>query len=63
MRDTPILFEGLFSKGDPLAGVTADECGPEIAAALGLQDAVEKDTAELLDTCKQWGETLHHCLR
>ncbi len=54
MRDTPFLLDGVFPKRDPLAGVTADEVGPEIAAALGLQRVIENDTAELLETCKQW---------
>ncbi len=36
MRDTPFLLDGVFPKRDPLAGVSADEVGPEIAAALGL---------------------------
>jgi Protein of unknown function (DUF3631) len=54
MSDRAMLLEGLFPKSDPLAGVTADEVGPEIAAALGLQRVIERDTAELLETCKQW---------
>jgi putative DNA primase/helicase len=48
------LLEGLFPKSDPLAGVTANEVGPEIAAVLGLQKSISMETAELLETCKQW---------
>jgi putative DNA primase/helicase len=53
MSDTRTL-DGVFAKLDPLAGVTADDVGPEIAAAIGLQSLIEKDTAELLEICKQW---------
>ena len=50
----PMELANPFPKCDPLAGVTAGEVGPEIAAALGLPDAIQRDTAELLETCKQW---------
>ena len=36
MSETPTLLDGLFPKRDTLAGVTVEEVGPEIAAALQL---------------------------
>ena len=54
MMNSPTLLQGIFPKDDPLDGVTVDQVGPEIAAALGLQNAIEKETAELLETCRQW---------
>lgn len=54
MSDSPILLEGIFPKIDPLGSVTISEVGPEIASSLGLQSEAEKETAELLETCRQW---------
>lgn len=54
MSETPTLLEGLFPKHEPLAGVTIDEVGPEIAAALGLQEKVTQETSELLEACQRW---------
>ena len=38
MSDAPLPLEGVFPKRDPLVGVTSQEVGPAIAAALGLPD-------------------------
>lgn len=39
MSDAPLPLEGVFPKRDPLVGVTSQEVGPAIAAALGLSDS------------------------
>lgn len=55
MNAQSALFElgEMFSERQPQA-LTIEDAGPEIAAALGLQNVIEKDTSELLETCKQW---------
>jgi len=48
----------IFSKNDPLGGVTASEVGPEIAAALGLESSPappdSRSTSDLLEICRTW---------
>src|SRR5271170_859235 len=48
----------IFSKNDPLGGVTASEVGPEIAAALGLESSPappdSTSTSDLLEICRTW---------
>lgn len=46
----PGWSNGIFEKRSPLEGITAEDAGPEIAAALGLASC----TAGLLADCRTW---------
>jgi hypothetical protein len=61
MSDT--WLDSPFAKADALEGVTAAEVGPEIADELGLQSAIEKDTAEPARNLQAVGQAVRHCFR
>jgi hypothetical protein len=52
--DKQIDLGGIFPKSDPLASVTTEDVGPEIAAALKLTAGMPKVTGALLETCRAW---------
>jgi hypothetical protein len=51
---SPIKPGELFPARDPLANVTAEDAGREVAAALGITTKTAKVTGDLLETCQAW---------